>query len=171
MHGGVPNACRLCYMKLMYNTIYKHLGSHNALKYRKLLDLFTQRAWRWPNKGRNMSPWQYAIFNVYKIKCCVIDWHDVFIGNIQSYIALLSKYTVPGYLHWWRFTAIRFYEIHDAFNQAFILLRINIIVVSATNIKPINLPYKKKARYQYQRYQHKTVKYPAQNIEMLNLSD
>jgi len=22
---------------------------------------FSQRAWRWPNKGRNMSPWQYTI--------------------------------------------------------------------------------------------------------------
>jgi len=30
------------------------------------LDLFSQRAWRWPNKGRNMSPWQYTIFIVYK---------------------------------------------------------------------------------------------------------
>ena len=34
----------------------------------------TQRAWRWPNKGRNMSPWQNTIFIVYIIKCCVIDW-------------------------------------------------------------------------------------------------
>ena len=26
-----------------------------------------------------MSPWQYIIFIAYKIKCCVIDWHAVFI--------------------------------------------------------------------------------------------
>jgi len=26
-----------------------------------------------------MSPWQYTIFIVYKIKCCVVDWHVVFI--------------------------------------------------------------------------------------------
>ena len=26
-----------------------------------------------------MSPWQYTIFIVYKIKCCLIDWHFVFI--------------------------------------------------------------------------------------------
>ena len=45
----------------------------------QLLDLFSQRAWRWPDKGRNMSPWQHIIFIVYKIKRCVIDWHVVFI--------------------------------------------------------------------------------------------
>ena len=26
-----------------------------------------------------MSPWQYTNFIVYKMKCCVIDWHVVFI--------------------------------------------------------------------------------------------
>ena len=26
-----------------------------------------------------MSPWQYTIFIVYKIKFCVIDWHVVFL--------------------------------------------------------------------------------------------
>ena len=44
--------------------------------------IFSQRAWRWPNKGRNVSPWQYTIFVVCKIKCCVIDWNVVFISNI-----------------------------------------------------------------------------------------
>jgi len=58
------------------------MGSHNALKYRQLLGLFSQSAWRWPNKGRNMSPWQYTIFIVYKIKCCVIDWHVVLLYDI-----------------------------------------------------------------------------------------
>ena len=57
----------------------KYLGSHNALKPRNFLELFSQRAWRWPNKGRNMSPWQYTIFIVYKIKCSVIDWQVVFV--------------------------------------------------------------------------------------------
>jgi len=109
MHYGIPNAYGLRYMSVKYislyileclsnamtatqiptytnlcilqshNTICKHLVSHNALKYRQLLDLFSQRAWRWPNKGRNMSPWQYTIFIVYKTKCCVIDWHILFI--------------------------------------------------------------------------------------------
>jgi len=69
---------------LSCNTICKNLGSHNALKYRQLSDLFSQRAWRWPNKGWNMSPWQYTIFIVYKIKCCVIDWHIVFICHNTS---------------------------------------------------------------------------------------
>ena len=31
-----------------------------------------------------MSPWQYTIFIVYKIKCCVIDWHVVFIFKSRS---------------------------------------------------------------------------------------
>jgi len=52
-----------------------------------ILELFSQRAWRWPNKERNMSPWQYTIFIVYKIKCCVTDWQVVFI-----YDNILSKY-------------------------------------------------------------------------------
>ena len=46
----------------------QHLESHNALKYRSLLDLFSQMAWGWPNKCRNMSPWQYTNFIVYRIK-------------------------------------------------------------------------------------------------------
>ena len=74
----IPTYKNLCILQ-SHNTIWKHLGSHNALKYRKLLDLFSQRAWRWPNKGRNTSPWQYTIFIVYKTKWCVIDWHVVFI--------------------------------------------------------------------------------------------
>jgi len=61
-------------------TIRKHLGSHNALKYRRLLDLFSQTAWRWPNKRRNMSSWQYTLSFAYEIKCYVIDWHVVFIS-------------------------------------------------------------------------------------------
>ena len=69
------------YATVSYNTICKHLGSHNALKYKYLLGLFSQ-AWRWPNKGRNMSPWQYIIVIVHKIKCCVIDWHVVFISFV-----------------------------------------------------------------------------------------
>jgi len=39
---------------------------HNALKHRQFLDLFSQKAWRWPNKGRNMSPWQYTMFILHK---------------------------------------------------------------------------------------------------------
>jgi len=74
----IPIYTNLC-ISHSYNTICKHLGSHNALKYRQLVDLFFQRAWRWPNKGRNMSPRQYTIFIVYKIMCCVIDWHVIFI--------------------------------------------------------------------------------------------
>ena len=31
-----------------------------------------------------MSPWQYTIFIVYKIKCCVIDWHVVFVSLKNS---------------------------------------------------------------------------------------
>ena len=57
----------LCILQ-SHNTFCKLLGSHNALKYKKLLDLFSQRTWRWPNKGRNMSSWQCTIFTVYKIK-------------------------------------------------------------------------------------------------------
>jgi hypothetical protein len=34
-------------------------------------------------EGRNMSPWQYTIFTVYKIKCA-IDWHLVFIYPEKS---------------------------------------------------------------------------------------
>ena len=45
----------------------KHLASHNAEKHKQLLDLFSWRAWRWLNKGRNMSPWQVYYFMVYKI--------------------------------------------------------------------------------------------------------
>jgi hypothetical protein len=60
-------------------------------------------------------------------------------GNFQSYIGLLLKQTVPGHLRWWRLTGIPFYEIHDAFNLGFTLLRINTIVVSVTNIKLLNL--------------------------------
>ena len=80
------NTCLYTYIhtyKLMYFTYIehncKHLESHNILKYRQLLDLFSQRVWRWPNKGRNMSPWQNIICIVCKIKCFVIDWHVVFI--------------------------------------------------------------------------------------------
>jgi len=39
-----------------------------------ILYLFSYGTWRWPNEGRNMSPWKYTIFIVYKMKCCVIDW-------------------------------------------------------------------------------------------------
>jgi len=55
--------------------ICKHLGSHNALKHRQLLDLFSQGAWRWPNKGRNMSPWQYTIF-------IVCNWSVVLLTDV-----------------------------------------------------------------------------------------
>ena len=62
-----PKCLQMC-VSHSYNTICKHLESHNAL-----------RAWRWPNKSRNISLWQYIIFIVYKIKCCITDWHVVFI--------------------------------------------------------------------------------------------
>ena len=39
-----------------------------------------------------MSPWQYTIFIVYKIKCCVIDWH-VFIGQTS-----VEDFENSGYL-------------------------------------------------------------------------
>jgi steroid 5-alpha reductase family enzyme len=71
---------------------------------------------------------------------------------------------------WWGLTAIRFYEIHDAFNQGFTFLRINTIVVSVTNIKLLNPPDKKKQRYQYQRYQNKTVICPAQKQRTVKLT-
>ena len=58
------------------------------------LDLFSQRAWGWPNKGRNMSPWQYTVFIVYKIKCCVIGWHVVFICYNTSGWKALNKMCV-----------------------------------------------------------------------------
>ena len=40
-----------------------------------------------PNKGRNMSPLKYTIFIMYRIQCCVIDWHVVFI-----YLHLFPSY-------------------------------------------------------------------------------
>ena len=46
-----------------------------AMNWNIVLGSVSQRAWRWPSEGRNMSPWQYTIFIVYKINCCVIDWH------------------------------------------------------------------------------------------------
>jgi len=53
------------------------LVSRNALKYIYIgLRSVSHRTWRWPNKGRNMSPWQYTIFTVYEIK--FIAWHVVF---------------------------------------------------------------------------------------------
>jgi len=58
-----------------------HCGIPNEIP--QLLDLFSQRVWRWPNKGRNMSPWQCTMFIVYRIKCCVIDWHVVFLYDIK----------------------------------------------------------------------------------------
>ena len=84
---------RLCHWKIpmtpsgiepaTFRFVAQHLNHRGPLlKYGQLLNLFSQRAWRWPNKGRNMSPWQYTIFIVYKIKCCVIDWHVLFICNI-----------------------------------------------------------------------------------------
>ena len=64
---------------------------------RYLLDLFSQRAWRWPNKGRNMSPWQYTIFIEYKVKCCVIDWHVVFVCyNTSGWKTLNVSFSVKG---------------------------------------------------------------------------
>jgi len=77
---------------------------HNALKYRKLSDLFSQRSWRWPNKGQNMSSWQYTIFILYKIKCCVIDWHVVFICYNTLGSKTLQKYCkvpVQNSSWWW----------------------------------------------------------------------
>jgi len=68
----IPIYTNLC-ISHSRNTICKHLGSYKAFKYRELLDLFSQRAWIWPNKGRNMSPWQYTLFIVHKIKCFVTD--------------------------------------------------------------------------------------------------
>ena len=40
--------------------------------------------WRWPNEGWNMSPWQYTIFIVYKIKCCVTDWLTYLLNNLLT---------------------------------------------------------------------------------------
>ena len=62
--------------------------------FQSLLSHHSQRAWRWPSKGRNMSPWQYTIFIVYKIKCCVIDWHFVFIHLIMFGEEYLSRSVV-----------------------------------------------------------------------------
>ena len=56
----------------------------------------SKRTWRWPNKGRNISPWQYTIFNVYKIKCCVIDWHVVFIRTLFFVWGVLHTQDVSG---------------------------------------------------------------------------
>jgi len=57
----------------------------------KCLQIFVRR---WPNKGRNMSPWQYTIFIAYKIKCCVIDWHVVFICYNTSGWKTSNKYVL-----------------------------------------------------------------------------
>ena len=61
-----------------------------------------QRAWRWPNKGRNMSPWQYIIFIVYKIKCCVIDWRFVFTCYNTSGWKTLKRILAFQYRVRWR---------------------------------------------------------------------
>ena len=53
-----------------------------------ILDLFSLRAWGRPSEGRNMSPWQYTIFNVYEINC-VMDWR-VYVFYI-SYIGLYKN--------------------------------------------------------------------------------
>jgi hypothetical protein len=50
----------------------KLLWSHNAVRHKQLMDLFSWRAWRWLNKGRNMSPWQVYYFMVYRRKML---WH------------------------------------------------------------------------------------------------
>jgi len=90
----------------MHCGICKHLGSHIALKYKYFLNLFSQRAWRWPNKGRNMSPWQYAIFIVYKIKCCVMDWHVVFI----ILCIYSSLYMSCVYVYWLLVLTVQIYH-------------------------------------------------------------
>ena len=47
-----------------------------------------------------MSPWQYTIFTVYKIKCCVIDWHVVFICyNTSGWRALSVQYNLVHSSH------------------------------------------------------------------------
>jgi len=40
-----------------------------------------------------MSPWQYTIFIVYKIRCCVIDWQVIF-------MCCDSKTSVSGVFAW-----------------------------------------------------------------------
>jgi len=43
-------------------------------------------------KVKKMSPWQYTIFIVYKIKCSVIDWQVVFICyNTLGWKAITKK--------------------------------------------------------------------------------
>ena len=74
-------------------------------------------------------------------------------------------------MRWWRLTAIRFYEIHDVFNQGFTLLRINTIVVSATNIKLLNLPDKKNRCISISATNIKLLHIPHKNNELLNLPD
>ena len=54
-------------------------------------------AWGWPNKGRNMSPCQYTIFIVYKLKCFVIDWHVEFIYYNTSGWKTLNINILPIY--------------------------------------------------------------------------
>jgi hypothetical protein len=39
-------------------------------------------------KAVNMSPWHYTIFIVYKIKCCFIDRHVVFIYQLHTLSSL-----------------------------------------------------------------------------------
>jgi len=63
--------------------LYKYLGSHSALKYRQLLDLFSQRASGWRNKRRNMSPWQCTIFIVYKTQIVVLLTERIYL-NIEA---------------------------------------------------------------------------------------
>ena len=47
-------------------------------------------------KAVNMSPWHYTIFVVYKIKCCFIDRHVVFIYQLHTLSSLRLRNEPPG---------------------------------------------------------------------------
>jgi len=71
--------------------------------------------WRWPNKVRKISPWQYTIFIVYKIMCCVIDWDVVFICLYHTTEALVQSQASTCEAHV-RFVLDRFFSAFCRFS-------------------------------------------------------
>ena len=90
------HSARFYHPQSINNTTLYFIYNKNSLLSRRHVPTFIRsssgplRASRWPNKGQNMSLWQYTIFVLYKIKCCVIDWYVVFICYNTWWWALLT---------------------------------------------------------------------------------
>jgi len=119
----------------MFRPLLGHLqalweNTSKSYLYKQLLGLFSQRAWICPNKGRNMSPWQYTIFIVYKIQCCVIDWHVVFI-----FISVISQLDAQNVC----FTVSLFHASTCFEHHVLIIRRSKLHYTASGNITPIGV--------------------------------